>query len=193
MVDMQIGRSIVYINRYIDPSLAEENVAHELMHTIIMDLGFVYPAVRARTEEPWHLVAQAMISWTTDILIDGKLTEFGYTNDAYHEIVYEGTRDSLMNDPQESTNKIDQICNALGYFYCHHSLDQEQWTGLKALYFKGDHPVFLLGEEIIQIGKETGFHDPTAYREFLLRLRQHFSLENVIDIIDPLTNQVIER
>ncbi len=175
----------VYLNRGVTPELVEETAAHELSHVAMFDQGFAYPTLRHSYQTEWEPIVRALQSWTSDIIIDRRLLNYGYTNREYYDLLYTGTMENLRAFPEPMPHRMDQIGNALAYFYCHHSLPTQQWEDLRALYREVDPPVGELGEELIRLGDEMGFLGPVSYRRFLVAVRDHQELGAVIAIVDP--------
>ncbi len=185
MVEMQQWYALVYILRDIDPSLAEENAAHELTHLALMDMGYCYPALKNPHRGQWQPVVNGLLSWTSDVLIDRKLEEFGYDNQEYKTMVWENTKQHLEMYPRESEPGQEEIFNALGYFYCYHSIEKDQWAELKELYTRVDPSAARLGDMIIDLGSEQDFFNPEGYCRFLARVRDELQIGDMVEIINP--------
>lgn len=180
----------VYLNRSSSPELAEENAAHELTHAALFEQGYAIAALRNPRRKEWLPIVIALQSWISDVLIDLKLLNFGYTNAEYHELIFQSTKENLIAFPEPSTNRLDQIGNALGYFYCYYCLPTEKWEDLQKLYREVDQPVYELGNELTGIGDAMGFMGQTSYLRFLTAIRDHLHLEEIIAVSDPLGKQV---
>ncbi len=182
MVEISRKRAHVFINRSINRDLAEENAAHELTHIALVNLGYCYPVVKGMTGGPWQQLANALLTWTADVVIDRKLEDFGYTNHEYKQMVWENTVEHLKLYPRESEPGPEAIFNALGYFYCHHSVNAAQWHEMQAIYQEVDPPVYHLGERIIALGDLHDFHAVEGYCEFLSALSDELGLADKIAI-----------
>jgi len=189
MVDVQNTQAKVYIHRNSSERLAEENAAHELTHLALMDLGYCYPVLTDQKGQDWQQVADGILSWTADVLIDAKLEEFGYDNKEYQNMVWENTMKHLELYPQESKPGAEEIFNALGYFYCYKSVDQSQWQAMQESYEKVDPTAYHLGETIIQLSEEQEYDDSPGYCRFLIKIRDAMGLMGMIGILNPKTRE----
>ncbi|MGI5838040.1 MAG: hypothetical protein ACOX8W_00030 [bacterium] len=180
----------VYLNREALPELAEENAAHELSHVALFEQGYATVSLRNPRRTEWVPIVIALQSWVSDVLIDRKLLNFGYTNAEYHELIYRSTKENLIEYPEPSTNRLDQIGNALGYFYCHNCLPTEKWEDLRQLYRDVDPPVWELGNELAGLGDAMGFAGQASYLRFLIAIRDHLELQDFIAINDPAGKQI---
>ncbi len=190
MVEMNRDRAWVYIRRDISSSLAEENAAHELTHFALMEMGYCYPVLIRGHEPLWQHVVSGILSWTSDVLIDRILERFGYNNQEYQNLVWENTMNHLKLYPKESDPGVEEISNALGYFYCYHSTDDEKWKAMKDLYSTEDKQAAATGERIIAIGAGMDFSTREGYCLFLKKLRDELELEEIIGIQNPETGSI---
>jgi len=180
----------VYLNRFAAPELAEENAAHELTHVALFEQGYGVVSLRHPHRTEWAPIVIALQSWISDVLIDRKLLNFGYTNAEYHELIYQSTKENLIAFPNPSVNRLDQIGNALGYFYCYYCLPTEKWEDLQQLYREIDLPVYELGNELTGIGDAMGFMGQVSYLRFLIAVRDRLQLQDVIAVTDPIEKRV---
>ena len=185
MVEIQKRRARVFIHRNIDNDQAEENAAHELTHLALMDMGYCYPVLKKHQKLEWQQIANALLSWTSDVIIDRKLEDFGYDNQEYKQMVWENTLKHLEMYPRESQPGAEEIFNALGYFYCFHSVTPAQWKELLDVYERVDPPAYRLGEMLISLGHQQEFFSQEGYCAFLARVRDELGLGDIIDIAQP--------
>ncbi len=186
LVEMKSNEAVVYLNRNTQDKIAEENAAHELSHFALIQQGYAYPVLKDSSgEKVWQHVAHALISWTSDVIIDRKLMQFGYTNEDYQNMVWENTKDHLREFPRKSQDGPELISNSLGYFYCYHSIAENKWEVLKKTYQEIDPPAQKAGEALIFLGDEYDFMSVSGYFDFLCEARKYFNLEEIIQIVDP--------
>jgi hypothetical protein len=185
MVEISKQRAHVFIHRSIDRYLAEENAAHELTHLALLDMGYCYPVLQDPHAAFGQQIVNGLLSWTADVIIDRKLEEFGYDNQEYKQMVWENTRHHLEIYPRESQPGAEEIFNALGYFYCYHSVTKAQWDILKDLYERVDPPAWVLGERIISLGKTQDIFTAAGYCSLLVSIRDDLKLEGTVGIFQP--------
>jgi hypothetical protein len=92
--------------------------------------------------------------------------------------------------PKESDPGVEEISNALGYFYCYHSIDDEKWKAMNRLYGRVDTQAAATGERIIAIGEEMDFSSREGYCRFLKKLRDELELMGIIGIQNPETGSI---
>ena len=190
MVEVDPNQARVFIQKNIGVDLAEENTAHELTHLALIEEGFCYPVVTDGRDVQWQQVANALLSWTADVLIDLRLETFGYDNRVYQHMVWKNTKEHLELYPRESKAGAEEIFNALGYFYCCQSVTQIEWNELKELYEKVDPPAYRLGEMIIQLSQEYDISQVEGYCSFLRDIRDACGLVGIIGIFSPITEDI---